>query len=100
MARKPLKMMAKPAANSLAREDTRQDVVKEAVKEAEGERGTKRGRPITRPRKDLVSANIWMSPDARKQLKIFCLTRDETMEAYILRALNAQLKADKAGFDC
>ena len=50
------------------------------------------------PRDRSARMTVGISPDARQQLRIWCLQRHVTLEEYVLRAVDAELRREGAGF--
>lgn len=97
MLRKPGAQIAQPTGTRVVAADDRIDVLGRAMEQAHGTRP-----PVAkaqRSRENMVSFSVWMKPEGRKALKGFCLLqKDETMEAFTLRALNELLAKEGADF--
>lgn len=76
----------------------RVDTLQKAMDEAAGSEAND-AKPVKKKRQksreDMVSTNIWMSPEAKKKLKMHAMMSDEGLEEYIRNAVNARL--DKEG---
>ncbi|MEO1322266.1 MAG: hypothetical protein AAFV59_04580 [Pseudomonadota bacterium] len=76
----------------------RVDVLAKAMDEASGVGDEKPKKKRQKSREDMVSTNLWMSPEAKKQLKIHTMTQDEGLEEYIRNAVNARLEKEGQEF--
>ena len=89
--------IAQPTGARVVAADERIDVLGRAMEQAHGARPAA-AKP-QRSRENMVSFSVWMKPEGRKALKGFCLLqKDETMEAFTLRALNELLAKEGADF--
>lgn len=92
---------AKPKTTNAGSTPDRIDTLERAVSEAAGteandSKAVKKKRQ--KSREDMVSTNLWMSPEAKKQLKIHTMTQDEGLEEYIRNAVNARLEKEGQEF--
>ena len=90
---------AQPAGDRVGQHHDRVDVLARALEQAHPEQAQKGKAKAQRSREGMVSFTLWMMPEARKELKAFCIVhKDEQMESFILRAVNKLLAEEGATF--
>lgn len=79
----------------------RVDTLQKAMDEAAGSEAND-AKPVKKKRQasreNMVSTNLWMTPEAKKHLKIHTMTQDEGLEEYIRNAVNARLEEEGQDF--
>ena len=102
-ARKTRPQPAAPKGDSVTETETRVDVLAKALSDAgEGANDSQKTeaaapkKKVQRSREGLVSTSVWMTPEARKELKLYTQIEDTGLERWIIDAMNEKLERDGA----